>query len=115
MLPTYERGKSNMNASESLNKIEFLSSPNAVELITIEALEFTEANFMDASKEALFAIIQKQEQQLKAALNSLAITTADANDSQDIIKLWRAHSGFTSDEEGNILYAAPVTDTIAVH
>jgi hypothetical protein len=92
-----------MNAIDSLNKIEFLSSPNVVEPISMPTLKFTD----DTPKETLFATLQQQERQLKDALQALAVTSADLNDSHDIIKQWRAHNGFTSDERGNVLYTAP--------
>jgi len=52
-------------------------------------------------------IIQQHELQLKDTLYTLAVMKADLNDSREIIKQWRAHNGFTSDDEGMIHYTPP--------
>jgi hypothetical protein len=117
-----------MNARERLSAIEYLSKPNEVQLIPMPALALTDADYKAADSEldnvrdimrqasgetnvqsisALMAVIQKRDIQFKDALHTLAVTKADLNDSNDIIKQWRAHSGFTSDDEGVIHYTPP--------
>jgi hypothetical protein len=115
-----------MNASERVKEIECLSTLNEVQPISMPALDLTETEYAQAKSEiesidaylkqsvtgldlnatiALFAIVQKRERQLKDALHTLAVTIADLNDGHDVIKRWREHCGFTSDQNGMISYS----------
>jgi hypothetical protein len=98
-----------MNANTIVSEIEYLRNPNKVKPVSMPTMEITESNYINASKESLFAVIQQQQRQLKDALRSLSIASADLNDSHDIIKQWRAHNGFVSDQNGEIRFTS--TDT----
>jgi hypothetical protein len=116
-----------MQASECVREIEHLDNANEVQFISLPAVELTEADYTaaadgladisnhvtEASGErnmqsivALYAVVQKREQQLTETLRSLAVTKADLNDSHDIIKRWRQHCGYTSDQDGEIHFSA---------
>ena len=110
-----------MDPIQRLREIEHLAIPNKVEPIELPDLMPTEAGSKAATDEltelgisgrseafdALFAKVKHQQHQLAQVLNTLAVTKADLNDSHDIIKQWRAHCGYTSNEQGVIEYAAP--------
>jgi hypothetical protein len=87
-----------MNHVDRMIRIEMLTRPNE-----LKGVEMPELDLIGDE-----TILQCRERQLSKTLRSLDLAECDRDNNNDIIKQWRANSGFTLNDSGDVVYT-PLT------